>query len=126
MRRTLIFASVLSMLGLGTAPLSACAILSSQQAECAAPATQSDCEHMNMDDGAINVAALMDTSCCHTNNAPAPTSLQGSSDLPLATIASFVFDSTVQLPQVQEDRSAGIAPDLSPPALQTLFCIFLI
>src|SRR2546422_6954026 len=39
-----------SLVGLGTGPLSACALLTSQLAECATPQTQPQCDQMNMDE----------------------------------------------------------------------------
>ena len=126
MRRPLILVLALNLLGLGPVPLSACAIFSSQQVECATPATQSECDQMNMDDTDTNAAPVMDTSCCRPSSAPVPVSLQGSTELSLTSIPAHFVDSRWQLPQVEVQRPASIAKVFSPPPLHSLLCTFLI
>src|SRR2546426_12246744 len=83
-RRSLIFGLALSLVGLGTGPLSACALLTSQLAECATPQTQPQCAQMNMDESGTPLAAAPDTSCCLASKAPIPPLQSKATDLSLA------------------------------------------
>lgn len=127
-KKTLIFAVVLSLIGLGPMPLSACALVSSRLAECATPATMSHCNHMEMGHGFGTAAsAAPDNSCCKLSNAPAPTRQQK-----LADAASFT-PSFIQILNVMPEPvpiipsrhfNTEISP--SPPPLHLLLCTFLI
>jgi hypothetical protein len=123
-RRSLIFALALSLIGLGPVPLSACALLSSKLAECATPRTQSHCDQMNMDESGTQLVAASDTSCCFISKAPIP-QLQGkASDLSLVVLA--VLDPTGDTPRIQRLLPVLIVQDISPPTIQSLLCTFLI
>ena len=124
-RRILIFALELSLVGLGTGPLSACALFSSQPAECATPKTQSQCDKMNMDESGTQLVAASDTSCCSISQAPIPQSQFRGSDVSLAAPATLL-DPTSDAPVVRPLRAIPVGQDLSPPALQSLLCTFLI
>lgn len=125
MRRALIFGLALSLAGLGTGPLSVCALFSSQLAECATPKTQSRCDQMNMDQSGTQLVAAADTSCCFVSKAPIPQLQYKASDLSLAAPIA-VLDATGDTPRVQRLRPVLIVHDLSPPSLQSLLCTFLI
>lgn len=124
-RRSLIFALALSLLGLGPVPLSACALLSSKLAECATPKTQSQCDRMNMGENGTQLGALPDTSCCAVSKAPIP---QLQSKIPEHSLAPSlaVLDATGDVSRIQRMLPVHIVQDLSPPSLQSLLCAFLI
>ena len=75
-KRTLIFALVLTLLGLGPVPLSACAGVFSKLTECAAPMTRAHCDQMNMGESGIQLIAASDTSCCIVPTVHTPISVQ--------------------------------------------------
>src|SRR6266571_1324842 len=115
-RRSLIFGLALSPVGLGTGPLSACALLTSQLAECATPQTQPQCDQMNMDESGTQLVAAPDTSCCLVSKAP---------DLsPAAPVP--VLDPAGDTLRIQRLQPVLIVEDLSPPSVQSLLCTFLI
>jgi hypothetical protein len=124
-RRSLIFALALSLVGLGPVPLSACALLSSKLAECATPKTQSQCDQMNMDESGTQLVAASDTSCCFISKAPIPQLQYKVSELSLAA-AIAVLDSTGDTPRIQLLPPVLMVQNLSPPSLQSLLCTFLI
>jgi hypothetical protein len=125
MRRILIFGMALSLVGLGPMPLSACALFSSQLAECATPKTQSQCDQMNMDESGTQLVSASDTSCCFISKAPIPQLQKKASDLSLAAPIA-VLDPTGDTPRIQRLLPVLIVHDLSPPTLQSLLCTFLI
>ena len=124
-RRSLIFALALSLVGLGPVPLSACALLSSKLTECATPKTQSQCDQMNMDESGTQLVAASDTSCCFISKSPIPQLQYKASDLSLARVIA-VLDLMGVTPRVQRLAPVLIGQNLSPPALQSLLCTFLI
>lgn len=124
-RRSLIFALALSLVGLGPVPLSACAVLSSKLAECATPKTQSRCDQMNMDESGTQLVTASGTSCCFISKAPIPQLQHKVSDLSLAAPIA-VLDPTGDTPRIQRLPPVLIVHDLSPPSLQSLLCTFLI
>jgi fermentation-respiration switch protein FrsA (DUF1100 family) len=125
MRRSLIFALALSLVGLGPAPLSACALLSWKLAECATPQTQPQCDQMNMDESGTQLVAALDTSCCFISKAPIPQLQYKASDVSVAAPIA-VLDPTGDTRRIQRLLPVRIVQDLSPPTLQSLLCTFLI
>ena len=125
-RRLFIFVLALSLAGMGSVPLSACAIVSSKMAECATPQTQSQCDQMGMDDGAATFAAPPSSSCCFLSAAPLPATLQKVSDLSVARAPIVVLGTAWKPQETQEQRPAQIEQALSPPSLQSVLCTFLI
>jgi len=127
-RRLVILVLALSLAGLGPVPLSACALSSPHVAECATPASQSHCDHMNMDDGGgTKVTAAQDTSCCSLANAPVSTRGQKAPDrVSLAVSALVVLRASLNLPVLEQHKVVEIEQDISPPPLQPLLCTFLI
>jgi hypothetical protein len=124
-RRALIFALALSLVGLGAGPLSACALFSLKPAECATPKTQSRCDRMKMDETGTQLVTASDTSCCFVSKAPIPELQPKAPELSLsASIA--VLNPTADTPHVQRLVPRRIVQDPSPPSLQSLLCIFLI
>jgi hypothetical protein len=124
-RRSLVFALALGLLGLGPVPLSVCALLSSKLAECEAPKTQSQCNQMSMDESGTQLVAASDTSCCFISKAPTPQLQSKASDISLdAPIA--VLDSTGDASGIQRLLAVFIVQDLSPPSFQSFLCTFLI
>jgi hypothetical protein len=124
-RRALIFGLALSLVGLGTGPLSACALLTSQLAECATPQTQPQCDQMNMDESGTQVVAAPDTSCCLVSKAPIPQLQSKAADLSLAAPVP-VLDPAGDTLRIQRLPPVFIIEDLSPPSVQSLLCTFLI
>jgi hypothetical protein len=125
MRGILIFGLALSLVGVGTGSLSACARFSSQLAECATPRTQSQCDQMKMDETGTQFVPASDTSCCFISKAPIPQLQYKAPDLSLAARVA-VLSPTTDTPRVQRLVPSRILQDLSPPSLQSLLCIFLI
>src|SRR6266568_2631838 len=126
MRRILSLAIVLSLTGLGPAPLSACALFSSKLVECATPKTQARCDQMDMQESGTRLAAAPDTSCCFASNAPVPESQYKASDLSLTVSPETFPDPLSDAPRVHQLPSVLPVQDLSPPKLQSLLCTFLI
>lgn len=125
MRRSLIFALALGLIGLGPVPLSVCALLTSKLAECATPKTESRCDQMNMDESGTQLVAASDTSCCIVSKAPVPKLQYKASNLSLAAPLA-VLGLTGDTPRVQRLPLVLIAQDVSPPSVQSLLCTFLI
>lgn len=124
-RRSLIFAVALSLVGLSLVPLSACALLTLKLAECATPKTQPRCGQMNMNEIGSQLVAASDTSCCVVSNPPVPQLQYKASNLSLpAPIA--VLDLTGDTPRIQQPPLVHIVQDVSPPSVQSLLCTFLI
>jgi len=124
-RRMVIAALALSLIGLGPVPLSTCALLSSKLAECSTPQTQSPCDKMNTEEGGTHFVALPDSSCCFAR-APLPVSRYEASGLSLPLATPAAFSPIGDAPRRQNAHPALINQDLSPPALQSLLCTFLI
>ena len=125
MRRSLIFALALSVVGLGPVPLSACALLTSKLAECATPQTRSQCDQMNMGESGTQLVTAPDTSCCFVSKAPIPQLQYKASDLSLAAPVS-VLDPAGDTLRIQRLLPVFIVQELSPPSVQSLLCTFLI
>ncbi len=125
MRRSLIFGLALSLVGLGTGPLSACALLTSQLAECATPQTRSQCDQMNMGESGTQRVAAPDTSCCFVSKAPIPQLQSKAVNLSLAAPVA-VLDAAGDTPRTQRLPPGVTVQDLSPPSVQSLLCTFLI
>lgn len=124
MPRTLAMIVVLSLLGVGPVPLSACALMSAKPAECSATQTQSLCENMGSAGENFRFAAPSNASCCWVQ-APVPASKYEvpASAVDIAAVRPLaVLDSPVH---------AVLFPvlefvDTSPPNLQSVLCTFLI
>jgi hypothetical protein len=125
MRRALVFALALGLVGLWPVPLSACALLSSKPAECATPQARAQCDHMNMDESGTRLVAVSDTSCCVVSKAPIPDLQYKAADLSLARVIA-VLDPTGDTPRIQQLPSVIMVQAFSPPTLQSLLCTFLI
>src|SRR6266567_5046885 len=126
MRRILSLAIVLSLTGLGPAPLSACALFSSKLVECATPKTQARCDQMDMQENGTRLAATPDTSCCFSSSAPLPESQYKAFDLSFMAVPTLLSDPMGHTPRTQYPCRVDRVQDLSPPKLQCLLCIFLI
>lgn len=125
LRRILIFAITATLAAVGLAPLSMCAFLTSQMAECATPKTQSECDQMNMEESGTRLVAGSDTSCCLISNAPIAQSQYKESGLFLATPIA-ALDPMGNTPRNQREPLVLTVRDLSPPPLQSRLCTFLI
>ena len=126
MRRAVIIALALGLTALGPVPLSVCALLSSQLAECETPNTQSLCEQMNIDSRGPQFDSMPDTSCCHITKAPLPASQFEASDLSFLPALAPVPDSIAALAVADNDYPPVVLQDISPPPIQPLLCTFLI
>jgi hypothetical protein len=124
LRKTLILALILGLVGLGTVPLSVCSLLSSKLAECATPKTQTHCDQMEMQENGTRLVAAPDTSCCFASNAPAPEYKASS----LSLMAPLALASDPMGGTLQAERSLPVhrVQDLSPHRLQSLLCTFLV
>jgi hypothetical protein len=124
-RRVLILGLALGLLGLGPVPLSACSLMSSKLAECASPKTQSMCDQMNMDESGTHLAAASNHSCCFVQ-APLPESRFQAPDISLVAAAIVPPGQMTEPPRVAFAAREIFVQDVSPPALQSLLCTFLI
>lgn len=125
MRRAVILALAVSLLGMGPGSLSACALFTSQAAECATPENQSQCDQMGMQEEAPVVVATADTSCCFVTQAPVPQMQQGAPDYTQAARIAQL-ERTEDSPRMQELRQTPSLQTPSPPSFQSLLCTFLI
>jgi len=125
MKRLLIFVLALSLAGLGSVPLSACALFNSPLTECATPQTQSQCDHMNMEESGIRLSAASAASCCDLSKAPVQQAKHEKFSMPLAARVVIV-NSTHDVPAVHRMPFVSLAKDISPPSAQSLLCTFLI
>ena len=125
MRRAVIFALALSIVELGTAPLSPCALFSSKTAECATPETQLQCAQMNMDESAAQLVPASDTSCCSISQPLIPQPQFKGSDVGLMA-PNGILNPARDAPRIHRLLAVPIMPDPSPPRLQPLLCTFLI
>jgi hypothetical protein len=128
MRRTFTLALALSLAGLGPVPLSACALVFFQLAECETPSAQSLCEQMDMHQSGSQLDSVPDTSCCHIAKAPLPESQFEASDLTLlpAPTSAVALDLVAESASAEKEHLADVVQDISPPPLQPLLCTFLI
>ena len=124
-RRSLILALALSVVGLGPVPLSACALHTSKLAECATPKTQSRCDRMNMVQTGPQLVRASESSCCSVSKPPIPELRLATSDFPQAAPIRLL-DGTGNTPPFKHSLPIPTAPELSPPTLQSLLCTFLI
>ena len=126
MRRLLSFGVILSLLGLGPAPLSLCAQATSKLTECTDANSASQCERMggSTENDLLNRAP--DASCCYLGNPPIPQSQYKSTDLSSSAKPADFLEALRILPQLEEGPSTRIVQDLSPPPLQSFLCTFLI
>ncbi len=126
MRRLLILGLALGLVGMGPVPLSACALLTSQMAECKTPDTQPACDKMDMGGNGPQLNAASEASCCFVSKAPVPEAQQKTGDYsPAISIASLEL-SDGDLPSSQRTAPVSIAQDFSPPSFSSLLCTFLI
>lgn len=125
MKRLLIFVLALSLAGLGSVPLSACALFNSPLTECATPQTQSQCDHMNMEESGIRLSSASAASCCDLSKAPVPQAKHEKLGVPLALrVAAVNF--SYSIPVVDPVPFVSLAKDISPPPEQSRLCTFLI
>lgn len=124
-RRILTAALALSLIGFGPVPLSACALFSSKQAECATPQTDSLCSKMNTEESRPHFAAAQDQSCCLART-PLPLTQYKASALSVLAGPSAVLDLVTAGRPSRDARPAPSNRDLSPPRIQSLLCTFLI
>ena len=125
MKRLLLTALAVSLVGLGSSPLSICALLSSKAAECATPETESRCDRMDMASAGLKVGAAPNASCCALSQAPLPASQQNPSPLSQLSVSTVIPESVLIAPFGQLKPPFDAARDLSPP-LQSFLCTFLI
>ncbi len=124
-RRVFILALALSLVGIGPAPLSACALLSSAMAECAAPGAQSQCDQMDLHEGQGRLAAPPDLSCCLAQ-APVPVSQYQAPEVAVASVPAVAPEPILSVFFARDLHAFVPVQDTSPPGLQSLLCTFLI
>src|SRR5215510_6022597 len=126
MKRLLLMALTVSLVGLGSSPQSICALLSSKVAECATPQTEARCDRMDMENTGIKVSAAPDASCCALSQAPIPASQQNPSQVSSVSVPAFVSKSAWMSLALRPKSASIAAADVSPPLLQSFLCTFLI
>jgi hypothetical protein len=124
LRRSLILALALGLVGLGPVPFSVCSLLSSKLAECATPKTQTRCDQMDMQESGTRLVAAPDTSCCFTSNAPSPE--YKASTLTLLAPPVLASDAMAGTPRAQYSRPLYRVQNLASARLQSFLCTFLI
>jgi hypothetical protein len=125
MRRVLIFGLAFNVFAAGFTPLSACALLSSQTAECAEAKTPSPCDQMYGPSAGTQLSRGSDKSCCVASQAPLPElQFKGVEVGPAVTIA--VSQDTLSVPGVIPYSKFFVVDNPSPPSIQSLLCTFLI
>jgi hypothetical protein len=128
MRSILSFVVALGLMGLGPLPLSACALVYSQQTECATPQTKTQCERMGMDQAeqASSKFSAASKNCCVVSHAPPPDARTWAGNFYLTAAPAIVSGVIVATQPFENERSRDVRQDLSPPRLQSLLCTFLI
>jgi hypothetical protein len=131
MRRILSFVVALGLTGLGSLPVSACALAHSRPSDCVTPQTKTDCERMAMgqpEEPGAKVSAGSKT-CCVVSEAPAPEARTWAGSLSVAAALALV--SSIFVPALPFEISWSRVVNVvnkgsSPPALQSVLCTFLI
>ena len=128
MRRILSLLIAFGLAGLGSVPVSACALVHSQTSECASPQTRTKCGHMGMgqtEKPSVSVSHSS-KSCCSISEAPQPQAQTWAGSFAVAappTLASHVAAAPAPL---ERTWPPDISWDSSPPPRQSLLCTFLI
>jgi len=126
MKRFLTIIEALALFGLGPLPLSLCAQLSSKTIECVTPATESQCNQMDMGNSDVKISAGPNSSCCDLSRAPIPDRQQKAFEFGLTTI-SHIVSRAARIPHpIHQLNYLHIGQDVSPPLLQSFLCTFLI
>jgi hypothetical protein len=128
MRRIFSFVMAIGLAGLGPLPVSACALVYSQPSECATPQTKTNCERMGMDQAERRSVAVSaaNKSCCVVSQAPLPEAQTGTGDFSVATAPAMAASIIIATQRFESAWPRDVKQDLSPPALQSLLCTFLI
>jgi hypothetical protein len=125
-RRVISLGLCLGLLALGSASLSACAMVVSLPGECASPAAQGNCEAMQHAEEPIAISSGGDLACCWLA-APAPDAVTLSKEAPLPHLSVASID--LKLASVEGPRIDFFTADLplaSPHHQQSRLCVFLI
>lgn len=128
MRRILSSLIALGLAGVGSVPVSACALVHSHSSECATPQTKVDCEHMAMAQGQeppITVSSASKT-CCGFSQPPLPQAKTWAGSFAVAAVPAVESGTILTMQLFQSAWSLEIPGDSSPPRLQLLLCTFLI
>lgn len=127
MRRILSSLIALGLAGLGSVPVSACALVHSHTSECATPQTKVVCEHMAMEQAqeAPLTVSNANKNCCAFLQAPLPEARTWAGSFAVAAVRAMASGVSVTTQVFQGPRSLEKATDSSPPPLQPLLCTFL-
>ena len=128
MRRIFSLVVALGLAGLGPLPISACALAHSQQGECAAPQTKTQCERMAMEQAEKPTVTFSNASksCCVISEAPLPEAQTGTGSFSAAAAPAVGLDAIIATQPAENAPYRDVKQDLSPPPLQSLLCTFLI
>lgn len=128
MRRLLSLLVALGLAGLGTVPLSACALAHSRASECAAPQTKTHCARMGMEHAKQPPVTIAKSrkSCCTISQAPLPEVQTWAGSLTVAAPLTFASRAVAAMRPVESAWFPEIAQHSSPPSRQSLLCTFLI
>lgn len=128
MRRLLSLLVALGLAGLGTVPLSACALAHSRASECAAPQTKTHCERMGMEHAKQPQVTIAKSSksCCTISQAPLPEAQTWAGSFAVAAPLTFAPSAVAATRPAESAWFPEIARDSSPPPLQSVLCTFLI
>ncbi len=130
MRRTIIFAIIVSMAALASTPVPACEMFSSQVAECEAAQTQMQCDgmdmQMNAQEDVPHLSPPCQSACCMTSQAFRPEA-QNKSDETLVVIARISANSETNSLSIPDESIPFLQWEgISPPRIQSLLCTFVI
>lgn len=128
MRKLLSLLVALGLAGLGSLPVSACALVHSQASECATPETKTDCERMGMDQPEMPPVTVSNTgkACCAISEAPLPEAQTWAGSFAVAALPTLTCGVVDAVQPFESSWFSNIARDSSPPRLQSLLCTFLI
>jgi hypothetical protein len=132
MRRTIIFALVVSLAAVALGPVFVCMLPASRIANINTAEIQTQCDEMDMrmdvpmDASHPSVSAQPGVSCCAVSQTPRPESryTPGKPLVPIARLSAAVGAYTLFISK--QKLSATQEHDYSPPELQSLLCIFLV
>lgn len=126
LRRSVTLGLILGLTALVPVPLSVCALQAGLPANCPICGSHADCDTMRAATAGTKVESPVDRSCCHVAVEPLP---EAQSKAPTSATAILPARTAAPLelaPLARHFFPRDLSPNLSPPDLQPLLCVFLI
>ena len=126
LRSSVIFGLILGLAALAPVPLSVCALRAGLPANCPVCGSHADCEKMRMPTTGAKLEAPAGQSCCHVAVEPLPEAQSKAPAYATAILPARTVAPANVLVLARQFISSAPSPNLSPPDLQPLLCVFLI